>query len=250
MDKRDQEFAVKIMAVKKHHKNYGVDRIAQALKAGKKRVSRVAEKENLDITPRRKKKYRKKEDENQPEAGYPNLTKNLRPIRPNVVWAADFTYLQLLGGTMYLATVIDLFTREIVGYAIADKHDTSLIEDALLEAFKKTGSVPEIHHSDQGSEYKSLSYTGKLKFLGVKISMSKKAHPWENGFQESFYSGFKDDLGDLDKFENTGELVEAIHQTINYYNKSRIHSALKSSPQEFRINYENKIAPWKLQKYA
>ena len=169
---------------------------------------------------------------------------------PNIVWAVDFTYLQLLGTTMYLATVIDIFTREIIGYAISDRHDTELIEIALKEAFKNTDAKPEIHHSNQGSEYKSHSYTEILEKLGIKISMSKKASPWQNGHQESFYSGFKDDLGDLDRFKNTGELVEAIHQTMNYYNKDRIHSALKVSPREFHKAYEEKISTLELKLYG
>ena len=71
--------------------------------------------------------------------------------------------------------------------------------------------------------------------------MSKKGAPWENGFQESFYSGFKLDLGEPNRFNNLGELVEAIYQTIHYYNNSRIHTKLKSSPHQFYVYYQNKI---------
>ena len=84
-------------------------------------------------------------------------------------------------------------------------------------------------------------YTGLAKSYEVTISMSKKASPWENGFQESFYSGFKLDLGEPNRFNNLGELVEAIYQTIHYYNNSRIHTKLKSSPHQFYVNYQNKI---------
>jgi transposase InsO family protein len=89
----------------------------------------------------------------------------------------------------------------------------------------------------QGSEYDAQDYTDTAESLGIKISMSKKQSPWENSYQESFYSNFKVDLADPNRFELLGELIEAIHQTIRYYNAKRIHTALKMSPEQYRLAY-------------
>ena len=137
--------------------------------------------------------------------------------------------------------MIDIYSREIIGHAVSDKHDTELIREALFMAYENTNSKPEIHHSDQGSEYKSQDYTEELESKNIKISMSKKASPWENGFQESYYKGFKDDLGDIRRFNSLGELVEAVHLTIDYYNSKRIHSAISMTPKDFKNEYENKF---------
>jgi len=93
-------------------------------------------------------------------------------------------------------------------------------------------------HSDQGIEYCSREYQKLMNFLGVKISMSKKASPWENGYQESFFDNFKTDLGlEFDRFNSLGEFVEAICQQLYYYNHERIQLALKMSPLKFKQRY-------------
>ena len=138
---------------------------------------------------------------------------------------------------IYLATIIDRCAREIVGFNISRFHNRFLIIGALLNALEHF-PPPSVIHSDQGSEYDSQQYLSTCEKLGIKVSMSRKGHPWENGFQESFYSQFKLDLGRTDRFESLGELVEAIHQTINYYNTKRIHTSLKMTPAKFRNNYQ------------
>ncbi len=97
---------------------------------------------------------------------------------------------------------------------------------------------PRIIHSDQGSEYASKDYSACIQKLSIKQSMSAPGCPWENGYQESFYKGFKLDLGDPNRFDSLGELVAAIYQTINYYNEKRIHSALKVPPRLFKEQHE------------
>ena len=129
---------------------------------------------------------------------------------------------------------MDLYTREIVGFNVSRFHNTELILGALNNALSKTCKLPKFHHSDQGSEYNSQQYTDILEKLKIKISMSNKSSPWENGHQESFYSGFKLDLGDVNRFDELGELIESIYKKIDYYNTNRIHTALKMSPKQFR----------------
>jgi transposase InsO family protein len=110
-----------------------------------------------------------------------------------------------------------------------------LVIEALVDAITNKG-LPTIVHTDQGSEYTSEEYTDLLAKLNIRISMSAKASPWENAYQESFYNNFKTDLGlEFERFQTIGELVEAIHHTIVYYNRYRIHTALKMPPTEFRL---------------
>ena len=221
--------------------SYGHKRIAIALKFNKKRILRIMKKYNLKPYRRRLQKPQKLDDKNKPEALYPNVLKNLCPITPHVVWVSDFTYISFEGRFIYLATVMDVFTRMIVGWSVLNNHAVMLVKEAFEDAIQKIQKVPQILHSDQGSEYDSKEYTELLKSHKITISMSKKASPWENGFQESFYSGFKLDLGNPNRFETLGELVEEIYLTINYYNKTRIHTELKMSPYQYFLNYQNKL---------
>lgn len=150
------------------------------------------------------------------------------------LWAGDFTYLWFQGRWYYLATVIDLYSRQILGYALSDHHDSDLVTDALLDALSRNMS-PAIFHQDQGSEYCSERYNIICLSEGVEPSFSEKGSPWENGFQESFYRCFKLELGakKLDRFASVGELLEAIASQMYYYNNERIHSALGMSPLAF-----------------
>ncbi len=126
-------------------------------------------------------------DVGNPATAIPNLAKGICFIRANVVWAGDFTYIPWRGDFIYLATVIDVFTREIVGWHVGLRHTTDLVIQAFLDAVERTGKASQIFHSDQGSEYVSGEYELLLANLGVAASQSKKSSPWENGFQESFY---------------------------------------------------------------
>jgi putative transposase len=186
---------------------------------------------------RRHKRWVKKKDQGKPETGIPNLIQPLLErkllIKPNQVWCTDFTYIKFQGKFIYLATIIGLFTREIVGINISRFHNRFLVVGALEEAVIKYGS-PEIVHSDQGSEYDSVEFIVFVKIIGAKISMNKKASPWENGHQESFFGHFKLEAGDLNRFSSLGELIEYIYNQIYYYNNKRIHSILKMTPAEKR----------------
>jgi len=212
--------------------------MAIALGIGKKRVRRVMKKFGIKPT-KRKSSLRKRRDERKPNAIYPNHIKSFCPISPNLVYVGDFTYIKHRDQYIYLATYMDLFTREILGWSISNKHTKYLVLDALLSAFENTQyKLPKFIHTDQGSEYNCKQYTSFVQYLNINVSMSKKASPWENGYQESFYSNFKTDLGvEFDRFETVGELVEAIHQQINYHNNTRIHTTLKMSPSQFKQKY-------------
>jgi putative transposase len=236
---KDNMLKDQILKVLEIHPSYGHRRIAMEISVGKKRVRRVMK--LYGIKPyKRKAGWIKKRDWGKPDSGYPNLVKGTCPIRPGVVYAGDFTRLYWNRQVFYLATFIDLYSREVVGWSVSIRHTKELVIEAFLDAVINTRK-PLIVHTDQGSEYKSQEYTGLVNNLGVKISMSAKASPWENAYQESFYNNFKTDLGlEFERFETIGQLVEAVHQTIKYYNNYRIHTKLKMSPARFRTKHQTK----------
>lgn len=233
---KDEILKEAIIKVMELNPSYGHRRVAMELKVNKKRARRVM-KANGIKPYKRKARWTKKKDWGQPPSGYPNLVKGSCPINPNIFWAGDFTRLIWNQKVVYLATFMDLFTREVVGWSISTKHTTEFIIEAFMDALTNFG-LPKVAHTDQGSEYKSKDYTNLLESLGVKVSHSAKASPWENAYQESFYDNFKTDLGlEFERFETPGEFIEAIHQTINYYNQRRIHTKLKMSPARFKQKY-------------
>jgi len=180
----------------------------------KKRILRVMKlfgiKPYRRVTP---KVYQKPKD-----SVFPNLLLTETPLGPGDIYASDFTYLKYQGKWLYVATVLDVFTREIVGISILNTHATQLVINALASAILHR-PPPRIIHSDQGSEYGSINYTNLVQSLKIQQSMSAPGCPWENGYQESFYKGFKLDLGDPHRFATLGELVAGIYQTIGYYNQ-------------------------------
>ncbi len=241
-EEEDLEMRQQILIVQSINPSYGHKRIALEFRLNNKRIRRVMKKYAMKPYRRIAKKLRKKEDEGKaPVENTINIYHLLCPIRPNIVWASDFTYIKFQGTFIYLATIIDVYTREIIGWNISTKHDTELVLGALKHAIERTGSVPVYLHSDQGSEYSSKTYGEYAVAIGIIISMSHKSSPWENGFQESFYSQFKVDLGFISRFEVVEELVEEIYQTIHYYNNGRIHTSLKMSPVIFKQKYENRL---------
>lgn len=240
---KDEVLADQIRETLKQHKHYGHKRIAIHLGIGKKRAKRVMKLFGLKPVRRVKNPPPKEDDQGKEPVSYVNVTKLLCPIAPNIVWAGDFTYIKYKGRFVYLATIIDRFTRDVIGFAVSRYHNKELVLEAFKMAVAETGTVPTYFHSDQGSEYDSLLYTSYLKQLGVEISMSDKASPWQNGHKESFYSHYKFelDLKNAGRFGSVGELIEAIYLQIHYYNESRIHTALKMSPKTFRRLYESQL---------
>lgn len=212
------------------HPAYGYRRIAIALGISKNRAQRVMQKFGLEPKIKhRRPKYSKY----QGNSGIPNRTAGLKAAAANIIWAGDFTELSFHGTKVYLATVIDRFTREIIAWQIGQHHTSQLIIDVLEEAVRKRGTTPYLFHSDQGSEYtaqKSLQWIIDHKMLP---SHSPKSSPWKNGHQESFYDKFKLEFGRPSRHQTMAGLIEAIGRYIHYYNTRRIHSALKMPPRSF-----------------
>lgn len=227
---KDWELKQDIEQVLSKHPSYGHKRITLELKVNKKRVRRVMKLFSMYPYRRRTKKLKKPKDTGMTNP-FPNLLKQMSfPTSAGIAWVSDFTHLKWHGRWVYLATIMDLYDRRIVGWSVLTSHSVELTIQALIDAVEKQG-LPQILHSDQGSEYKSKVYTQFVVSFGIQQSMSQKASPWENGYQESFYSGFKVDFGDPERYQTLGELTVAIYLHIHYYNTKRIHGKLKMPPQ-------------------
>jgi putative transposase len=230
MPEKDWTLKQQIEEVLREHPAYGHKRLALHLGINKKRVLRVMHR--FGMKPYRRRGRKPKRDKTVSTRAYPNLLMAAYPTGANDIWVADFTYLSFQGRFVYVATVMDVFTREIVGWAALTTHSTQLVLNALFSALTHHPR-PNFFHSDNGREYASKAFIEVLSLLGTAISRSKKSSPWENGYQESFYSQFKVELGDPNRFDTLGALVFEVHQTIHQYNTSRIHSALRMSPRQF-----------------
>lgn len=223
-----------IEAVLHDHPSYGHKRIALELGVNHKRALRAMKLFGLKPYRRRGRKWKKPKDLG---LVHQNLLHQLPfPDRPNLAWASDFTYIPFHSRTVFLATIVDLYNRTVVGWSLLTSHTVQLTLSALIDAVEKHGR-PRVLHSDQGSEYKSLAYARFARSLGIQLSMSHPGSPWENGYQEAFYSQFKVDLGDPNRFKTLGELAVAIYQQIHYYNTRRIHSKLKMPPSIYALRH-------------
>ena len=239
MPVRDEELRRQIELVMGENPGYGSPRVAIALGINDKRAARVMRKYGLKPA-RRSKTPRKPDDEGREPTRYGNILGRLSPIAPNVVWASDFTFISFRGEFVYLCTVIDGFTGEVLGFNISRRHDAGFVRLAIERAIRKTGSVPSYLHSDQGSEYASGSVSSWLEAQGVAISMNPKGSPWCNGAQESFFGRFKVEFGDFERFDTYADLLEELYAQLNYFSNVRIKTKLRMSPAEFREKWEER----------
>ncbi|MBE7499001.1 MAG: IS3 family transposase [Verrucomicrobiales bacterium] len=207
---------------------YGSRRLAWHLKLNRKRIQRVMR--LFGIKPYRRRSWKPKKKAIKIE--YPNRLLTNMPLWRCHIWAADFTEIAWFKKKLYLATVIDLYTREIVGLAVSKNKGVQLTAVALWNALIYNPK-PMIFHSDNGSEYRAIAFVEILKNLNILISRSAPGCPWENGYQESFNDKWKVDFGDPNRYQSFGELISEIYHSIWIYNNERIHSSLKMVPVEF-----------------
>jgi transposase InsO family protein len=169
---------------------------------------------------------------------YPNLMLDLKITYPNQVWASDITFIQLAKEFVYLAVILDLYSRKCIGWKLGENLDTQLTLGALNKAIKTRWNENIrglIHHSDQGVQYASAAYIDCLKEHNIKISMSRKGNPYDNAFVESFIKTLKYEEVYLKEYESFQEAQSNINQFIReVYNKKRLHSSLGyQSPNDF-----------------
>ncbi len=229
---------------------YGILRITKKLKddnliVNHKRVQRLMDEMNLK--PKAKKKFRITTDSNHEESISENiLNRDFKKDKPNEAWVGDITYILTLQGWLYLAVVIDLYSRKVIGYSIQDNMKTSLIINALDMA-QKNRNFPKnvLFHSDRGSQYASKLYRNKLSKYNMIQSMSRKGNCWDNAPSESFFHTLKvEEVYPKQIYATKTEARACIFDYINvFYNRQRIHSTLNyMSPVIFEIANLNRLA--------
>jgi putative transposase len=217
---------------------YGYRRVAAELhrkghRINHKRVLALMRKDNL-LCLRKKKHWIATTDSRHGLRVYPNLASEITVTDLNQLWVADITYIRLRYEFVFLAAILDVFSRKAIGWALSWQLDTSLTVAALLMALRGRVIKPGlVHHSDRGVQYASSEYTDILKSHGIAISMSRKGNPYDNAIAESFMKTLKTEevyLNEYDSFssanQNLGRFIEMV------YNKKRLHSSLRYRPPE------------------
>ena len=219
---------------------YGSPRMVRELRArdfpaSKERVERLM-REN-DIHARHKRRYKVTTDSKHNLPIAQNLLdRNFNPAAPNQVWTSDITYLWTDEGWLYLAIVLDLFNREVVGWSLKTRMTADIVIDALTMAwFRKKPAAGLMHHSDRGSQYASHAFQEKLKEYGMICSMSRKGNCWDNAPTESWFNSFKNERVHGLRYETREEMKAMSFDYIEVlYNRKRQHSTLGyKSPIQF-----------------
>ena len=205
--------------------------VNQGYPVGYRRVARLMKAANLSVSVKRICQTTRSLEG---EIPWVNRVEHLEVCRADQVWVADITYIQLKQSFIYLAVVMDVFTRMIRGWHISE-HLTQPLTLTPLEAALEQ-SVPEIHHSDQGVQYLSNAYISMLKDHGIEISVTRRGCPWENGYAERLIRTLKEEEISLNDYENIHEARERIgHFITQVYHQKRPHSALAYlTPMEFQ----------------
>lgn len=205
---------------------------------GRYRIRRLMRQHNLLQMVKRKRYQTTNSDHPYPR--YANLVQDLQITDPDQVWVCDITYIRLLRGFVFLAVVMDVFTRSIRGWNLSNTLDRSLTLEALLQGLED--HVPEIHHSDQGVQYAALEYVNALQARRVQISMAAQGEPRENGYAERLIRTIKEEEVELSDYQ---DFADAYHQIGRFledvYNTKRIHSALGYlTPVEFEAAWRTR----------
>jgi putative transposase len=219
---------------------YGTRKIRKRLQQrniiiSRKRITRLMLEANLER--RVKRKFKTTTDSKHNFIASPNLLKRQFYIeKPNLVWAGDITYIPTQTGWLYLATVMDLYSRKIIGWSMDTSMKATLVNDAITMAlWQRRPARGLIWHTDRGSQYCSNSHREILKDHGVLQSMSRKGDCWDNATSESFFSILKKELVQLSNFTDQKQAAAAIFEYIEvFYNKNRSHSTIEYlAPAEF-----------------
>jgi putative transposase len=220
------------------------DLLAKGIRVGRKRVERLMRQQGLK--PKRPRNFRNTTDSSHALPVAPNLLdRKFKVDRPNSVWAGDITYVWTAAGWLYLAVLLDLYSRRVVGWAVRETLDSPIALEALDKALASRRPDPGlVHHTDRGSQYCSHAYQSRLKESGCRPSMSRVGNCWDNAVSESFFASMKREIEDFESFDTREEAITAIADYIdNFYNPRRRHSsAAYLSPLEFELRSKAALA--------
>ena len=236
----DETLQTAIREVAGQFPTYGYRRVTAELqrrewKVNRKRVARLMGEMGLQAKIKPKKRRTTNSDHDLPR--YPNLVQDLLISRPDQVWVADLTWIHLRGEDVYLAVIMDVFTRNIRGWELSRCLDHTLTCTALVRALRT--HRPEIHHSDQGVQYAASPYTDLLGQHGVQISMAEVGEAWQNGYAERLIRTIKEEEVDLSEYEDYHDAYRQIGQFLeDVYRHKRVHSSLGYlTPAEFETQW-------------
>ena len=240
-NEENKRFVTKIREIWKWSRGtYGSPRITAELQAqgfvcGENRIARLMRENEIKARTRKRFKITTKSDHNLPIAK-DLVGRDFSASRMNELWLSDITYIWTWEGWMYLAAVMDVYNRQIVGWALADRLSKALVVDALMKALNEQNPCPGlIFHSDRGSQYASHKVKKILKAWHIHQSMCHKGNCFDNAMMESFFSSLKKELVHLMTFHSKDQARRAIFEYIEiFYNRQRRHSALnQKSPLEY-----------------
>jgi len=247
--KSDAQLAVEIATThKRSRRTYGSPRVhrdlrARGIRVGKKRVERLMRQGG--IVAKRRRRFRRTTDSNHSHPIAPNVLERKFDVQlPNTAWVTDVTYVWTLEGWLYLAVILDLCSRRVVGWAGSENNDRALALDALGRATDaRTPQRGLLHHSDRGSPYASDDYRDALAERGFIASMSRKGNCWDNAVAESFFATLKGELVDHEIYWTRAAAMASIDDYIDvFYNTQRRHSSIGYvSPIEFELTLASQL---------
>lgn len=232
-------------AFRKSRGTYGTRRIQKSITqrnraVSRRRISRLMRESGLACKTKRKFKATTNSKHDLPIA--PNhLDRQFNVNQPNQVYVGDITYIHTQEGWLYLAVVIDLYSRQVVGWSMAEHMRTKLVNDALLMAiWKRKPAKGLLWHTDRGSQYASESHRALLKLHGIKQSMSRKGNCWDNAVSESFFHTLKTEVIHHQTYQTRDEAKQSVFEYIEvFYNRERLHSANNYlSPIDYELQHK------------
>lgn len=229
--------------------SYGSRRIAKGLQTkgyavGRYRARRLMRQAGVECKQRRRYRVTTQSNHRLPVAAN-ELNREFNVVAANRVWVTDITYLWTQEGWIYIAAVLDLYSRRIVGWSVANHLRTELIRDALCMAIGRRRPMSDLlHHSDRGSQYASADYQQLLKQYGIRVSMSRKGNCWDNAVMERFFGSLKSERTDgknyLTREQAKADVIDYIEM---FYNSQRLHSFLNYlSPMQFEERKQNDVS--------